>query len=54
MAGASHLADSWTWAEVGMWGGLVLAGVQVALVGTVVAAGRAGVEQRDELGVRPG
>jgi hypothetical protein len=39
---AGHRAGGWTWTETGMWGGLLLAGVQVALAGTVLATGRAG------------
>lgn len=34
---AAHPGAGWTWAEVGMWSGLALAGVQVALAGTALA-----------------
>jgi hypothetical protein len=37
---AAHRGSGWTWAEVGMWSGLALAGIQVALAGTALAAAR--------------
>jgi hypothetical protein len=37
----AHPADGGTWAARGMWAGLLLAAVEVALAGTVLASGRA-------------
>jgi hypothetical protein len=50
MAGAGHMAGGWTWTAVGMWGGLLLAGVQVALAGTVLVTGRVREQQIVGLG----
>jgi hypothetical protein len=46
-------AGGWTWAEAGMWAGLALAGLQVALAGTVLATGRVAGQQRDAVGLSP-
>jgi hypothetical protein len=47
-------AGGWSWAEAGMWAGVALAALQVALAGTVLATGRVPGGQRDAIGARPG
>jgi hypothetical protein len=39
-AHAGHPASGWRWRELGMWGGLLLAAVEVVLAGAVLASGR--------------
>jgi hypothetical protein len=48
------MAAAGTWTEAGMWGGVALAALQVALAGTVLATGRARGSQRGAVGVRSG
>jgi hypothetical protein len=45
MAGTPHPTGVGSWTEVGMWVGLLLAAVQVALAGTALATGRVREQQ---------
>ncbi|WP_460682973.1 hypothetical protein [Modestobacter lapidis] len=53
-AHAGHLAGGPTWTELGVWGGLLLAGVEVVLAGTVLASGRVREQQLVGLGAGSG